>query len=240
MDEDSLASLREEVEADPNDPDRHMRLARALFEHDRYGEASASSQRALKLGQESVDTRLLLGKSLMRQGNPMEAAFQFEQLLARHPEHEEATACLESLRRITAVVEAIRRLNPRELQIEVRNHVVVLRFSGMMAPLTEDGDFRESYDRLTMAMGRLLAMGHIGCIVDLTSVHFVTSFFLGKLMEWRRKLIGNTRAMVVCGAREEIRELLVSTRLSKVMVVVDTMEEAMRVATASVRRSREE
>jgi anti-anti-sigma factor len=79
-----------------------------------------------------------------------------------------------------------------------------------------------------VALARLLQLGQIGCVVDLTGVRFVTSFFLGKLMEWRRKLSLNAEAIVVCGARPEIHELLISTRLSRIITIVDTMEEALR------------
>ena len=91
---------------------------------------------------------------------------------------------------------------------------------------TEEGDRREALDRLSMVLGRLLQLGQIGCIVDLTRVRFVSSFFLGKLLEWRRKLIGEEHGMAICGANPEIRDLLNSTRVSRMIPVVETLDQA--------------
>ncbi len=242
MDVQPLAKLRADLEANPNDPHAHLRLAECMYEHGDYEDAAAGAQRALQLGLDSPEARLVLGKAWMRRGYPTEAAFQFAQLLARHPDHAEAKMCHESIRRTTAVIDVIRNENPPELQLDVRSRVVVLSLAGMMAPYTEDRDLREAFNRLTLAMARLLNLGQVGCVIDLTRVHFVTSFFLSKLLEWRRKLIGETRGIAICGARREILELLTSTRISRVVPMVDTIDEALRIvhqaADASSPRSR--
>ncbi|MBN1341155.1 MAG: tetratricopeptide repeat protein [Phycisphaerae bacterium] len=229
MDDATLAKLREELLAAPDDPHVHLRIAEYLYGQGGYEDAAAAARRALQLGHDWPEARLLLGKAWMGQGCPSEASFQFKQILDRYPDHEEAAAHYESLRRTTAAIEVIRRSNPPDLQLYVRNHVIVLRFSGMMAPYSEDGDYREPFDRLTTAIARLLTLGQIGCVVDLSRVHFVTSFFLSKLLEWRRKLFGDMRGLVICGARPEIRDLLTSTRVSRLMRIVDSLDDAMRI-----------
>jgi tetratricopeptide (TPR) repeat protein len=227
MDVDPLARLRAELAADPENPEVHYRLAACLYERGEYEEAAAGAQRALRLGLGSAEARLLLGNAWMRQGCPMEAAFQFRQLLDRTPDHAEAAASYESIRRTVAAIEAVREVNPRELQLDVRNHVIVLVLEGMMAPYTDDRDLRQSFDRLTLAVARLLQLGQIGCVVDLTRVYFVTSFFLNRLIEWRRKLLVGGRGMAICGARPEIRELITSSRVSRIITLVDSLDDAI-------------
>jgi len=229
MDVDPIAKLRADLEADPNDPGAHLRLAKHHYEQGDHDTAATEAQRALQLGLESAEARLLLGKAWMRQGCPTEAAFQFAQLLARYPDHAEATACHESIRRTTAVIDVIRSTNPRELQLEVRHHIVVLTLAGMMAPYTDAGDLRQPFERLAVAIARLLQLGQIGCVVDLAKVDFVTSFFLGKLLEWRRKLIGATYGMAICNPRPEIHQLLTSTRVSRQIPIVGSLDRAIRV-----------
>ena len=236
MDVDPLAKLRADLEAAPNDPEPHLRLAGHFFEQGDYEEAAGEAQRSLQLAPDSVQARLLLGKAQMRQGCPSEAAFQFAQVLSRHRDHAEAAACHESVRRITALIDVVRSQNPPELQLDVRNHVVVLTLAGMLAPYTEDGDLTEPFERLTIGLHRLLQLGQIGCVVDMRRVHFVTSFFLSKLLSWRRKVVGETQGMAICGARPEIYELLTSSRIVRVIPLVDSMAEAMRIVCAADQR----
>ena len=92
MDSDELAKLRADLANDPSNPEIHLRLATCLYEGGMFAEAAAGAQRALQLGPESSEARLLLGNAWLRQGCPMEAAFQFKQLLDRSPGHAEATA----------------------------------------------------------------------------------------------------------------------------------------------------
>lgn len=233
MDADELTKLRIELQADPKNPRIHLRMGRCLFEQGGYEQAATAARRALQLGMDSVDVRLLLGKALMEQGCPCEAAFQFLQLLERYPDHAEATACYESIRRIVAAVDVVRKSNPPQLQLDVRNYVVILALRGTLAPYSEDGDLRAAFDRLSVALARLLQLGLIGCAIDLSQVSFVTSFFLSKLLEWRRRLIGREHGMVICQAMPEIRELLVSSQVSRLIPVVDTREQAIRLIEAA-------
>jgi len=201
--------------------------AARLYEQGDYPQVQAAVQRLLQQEPDNLQARLLLGKTWMVQGYPSEAAFQFRQILARWPNHAEASACFESIRRIVAAVDAIRSTNPRELQLDVRRHVVVLTLVGMMAPYSEDENLREAFDRLTVVVARLIQLGLMGCVADLTRVDFVTSYFLGMLLEWRRRTLGEGRAMAICVGRPEIRDLLVSSRISRLIPLMESMEEAI-------------
>lgn len=238
MDPDELTKLRSQLEADPNDPEIHLRVGERLYEQGSYEDAATAARRALQLGMESVEARLLLGKALTDQGRPGEAAFQFSQLLDRYPDHADACSRYESIRRTVAVIDVIRKNNPPELQLDVQGHIVILTLGGMLAPYTDDGNLRESFDRLTLGLARLLQLGQIGCVVDLSRVHFVTSFFLSRLLEWRRKLIGSQHGMAICGARLEIHELLMSSRISQLIGVVESMEEAVGIVERTVEKAR--
>ncbi len=222
-----------EGEIDSPDPPTQLRLANDLFQQGEYSKAVAAAQRALQLGLDTPEARLLLGKAWGAQGYPIQAAFQFRQLLSRHPDHAEAAACHESVRRIVAAVDAIRSTNPRELQIDIRRNVIIITLVGMMAPYTDDEDLRGGFDRLTMAIARLLQLGLTGCVVDLTHVHFVTSFFLGMLLEWRRRIYAEGRVMAVCVTRPEIHDLLASSRISRLMPLIGTMEQAIQYVRAA-------
>ncbi len=224
--DDRLSELRAELEASPDDPEVLLRIAAHFFDQDSFELAATSAQRALQVDPQSVEARLLLGKARMEQGRPGEAAFQFRQLLDTHPDHAEASACYEQVRRFTTILEGIRATNPRELQIDVVDRVIVLRLAGLMAPYSEDGETREPYDRLGSAIAGLVDLGCVACLIDLKGVRFLTSFFLGKLIEWRRKLLGTSRPMVICNARPGIRELIKSTRLVRLMGMAGTREEA--------------
>lgn len=224
--DDRLSELRAELDASPDDPDVLLRIATHFHDQGSFELAATSAQRALQVDPRSADARLLLGKARMEQGRPGEAAFQFRQLLDAHPDHAEAKTCYEHVRRFTAILDSIRASNPRELQIDVTDHVIVLQLAGLMAPYTEDGETREPFDRLGGAIAGLVDLGCVACIIDLKGVHFLTSYFLGKLIEWRRKLLGPTRPMVICNARPGIRELIKSTRLVRLMSMAGTRQEA--------------
>jgi tetratricopeptide (TPR) repeat protein len=227
MDTDEIAKLRSELRANPDDADAHFRMGQYWYGRGEFERAAKEARCALRLGTGCTDVRLLLGKALMEQGHPREAAFQFDQLLKQRPGHAEASACQESIRRVVAVVDVIRRDNPPELQLDVRNHVVVLTLAGVLAPYTEGGSLHEAFDRLTISLARLLQLGQIGCVIDLSHVQYITSYFLGRLLDWRRKVLGDRYGMAICQAPEAIRYLLFSTRISQLITVVDTMDEGI-------------
>ncbi len=204
-----------------------VRLASDLLAQGDCERATVAAQKALQVGGDIVEARVILGQSRQALGYPMEASFQYKQVLARHPDHVQAKEGYESVRRIVMAVEAVRRANPPELQLDVRRHVVVLTLVGMMAPYTEDQDLREAYERLTTVMVRLMQLGAMGCVVDLTRIGFVTSFFLSVLLDWRRKVAREDRPLAVCASRPEIRELLISSRINRLIPLLETLDEAI-------------
>jgi anti-anti-sigma factor len=227
MDNDLPVNQTPEPGAYPADPEACLGLAKECYERADYQQAVGAAQRALQLGVQTPEVRLVLGRAWMALGYPAEAAFQFKLILERDPNHAEANAFYDPIRRSVAAIDFIRSANPRELQLDVQRHVVVVRPVGMMAPYTEEENLREAFDRLTGAISLLIQMGATGCVVDLTGVTFITSFFLGMLLEWRRKTTAEGRPMALCVTRREIREVLTTTRISRLIPLMESLDEAI-------------
>ncbi|WP_170270322.1 STAS domain-containing protein [Heliorestis acidaminivorans] len=69
-------------------------------------------------------------------------------------------------------------------------------------------------------------------ILNFTDVMFISSSGLGALVAFYKQLRAQNRKLIVYGLRDVIRQVFEIVRLNKVMILVDTEEEALKLLEA--------
>jgi anti-anti-sigma factor len=65
-------------------------------------------------------------------------------------------------------------------------------------------------------------------VIDLGSVRYMSTAFIGTLVEIRHDLSGRNKRLALIKLDEHNRKVIVTTKLDKILCVFDTQEEALR------------
>jgi len=87
VDEDQVASLRAEIQRDPNSVQPRVALGNLYYDADRFDEAAKWYEEALKLDPRDVNVRTDLGVSYYNLGQPDKALQQLDRSLSIDPKH---------------------------------------------------------------------------------------------------------------------------------------------------------
>jgi len=217
----------------PN-PDKVIAEARELIARGRVEPAEQILKELLQQRPGALAPRLELAELYTQCGCPIEAAFQWSQVLVADPGHKRAADQMRRLEPILTAVREVQRFNPPELQVTVRCEVIVLVLAGVMTPHGEQENLRDGFDRLTAAVESLMKLGLCGCVVDMARVNFVTSYFLSQLLGWLRRARRYGGRLAICNVHPEIHRMMKLTRLGPLIPTAPSLQAAI----AAVRAAR--
>ena len=105
-------------------------------------------------------------------------------------------------------------------KIEQRDDIVIIAF--------ELGDFlHDVNDQLMKGFELLWAQGHKKMVLDMAQTNYVSSLILASLVFIQKRAKDSGGALVICGIKPRVQEILTMTNLDKVFEITKTREEAV-------------
>lgn len=160
-------------------------------------------------------SRKMLAECHHRIGNPLDAAEHWNRLMSEHPSDADGPLWIDRLDPLVKAVEAVRERNPQHIQISIRNGLTRVLLGGLVAARSDGRNWKIHYARLTNAISQAAAHGLGDCVVDMTKVTFVSSYFQSLVAAWVRRLKPAGGRIVLAGTKGEIHQALLQAGLQR-------------------------